>query len=96
MGHTTNYQLPTYESSDAPNLTGAYNSAMAKIDTQMKANATAASTAQSDVDSLETRVQALETQGRDFQPSDVDATITVQQLAEAKVTANGIVYYKSS
>ena len=44
---TTNYQLPTYADTDAPDLTGAYNDAMGKIDTQMKANATAASSAQS-------------------------------------------------
>ena len=35
---TTNYQLPTYADTDAPDLTGAYNQAMEKIDTQMKAN----------------------------------------------------------
>lgn len=35
---TTNYQLPTYADTDAPDLTGAYNQAMVKIDTQMKAN----------------------------------------------------------
>lgn len=35
---TTNYQLPTYADTDAPDLTGAYNQAMKKIDTQMKVN----------------------------------------------------------
>lgn len=42
---TTNYQIPTYADTDAPDLTGAYNDAMSKIDTQMKANADAASAA---------------------------------------------------
>lgn len=42
---TTNYALPTYTSTDAPDLTSQYNAAMAKIDTQMKANATAAADA---------------------------------------------------
>ena len=46
---TTNYQLPTYADADAPDLTGAYNQAMKKIDTQMKTDsdkaASAASTA---------------------------------------------------
>lgn len=59
---TTNYQLPTYADTDAPDLTGAYNQAMEKIDTQMKtasdetASATsAAGTAKSTADSaLET------------------------------------------
>lgn len=44
---TTNYQLPTYAAQDAPNLTGAYNSAMTKIDTQMKKNADVAASASS-------------------------------------------------
>lgn len=44
---TTNYQLPTYAAQDAPNLTGAYNQAMAKIDTQMKKNADVATSASS-------------------------------------------------
>ena len=110
---TTNYQLPTYADTDAPDLTGAYNQAMEKIDTQMKANSdeaasatSAAGTAKSTADSaLETananeaaitaltgRVANLE--GGAFKPQDNDATLTVQQLSEAKVTKAGIVYFK--
>lgn len=33
---TTNYQLPTYADGDSPDLTGAYNDAMTKIDTELK------------------------------------------------------------
>ena len=44
---TTNYQLPTYADTDAPDLTGAYNQAMEKIDTQMKANSDKAGSATS-------------------------------------------------
>lgn len=44
---TTNYQLPTYADTDAPDLTGAYNQAMKKIDTQMKANSDKAASATS-------------------------------------------------
>lgn len=44
---TTNYALPTYADADAPDLTGAYNSAMTKIDTQMKKNADVAASASS-------------------------------------------------
>ena len=44
---TTNYNLPTYAAQDAPDLTGAYNSAMTKIDTQMKKNADVAASASS-------------------------------------------------
>lgn len=75
---TTNYQLPTYADTDAPDLTGAYNQAMEKIDTQMKANSD--------------KVANLE--GGSFSPADDDAVLTVQQLSEAKVTKTGIVYFK--
>ena len=84
---TTNYQLPTYSANDAPNLTGAYNQAMGKIDTQMKANETA-------ISGLAGRVGTLESGS--FKPSNDDATLTVQQLSEAKVTKAGIVYFKSA
>ena len=102
MRATTNYSLPTYEANDAPNLTGAYNSAMASIDQIMKTNETAAGSAnskaqnaQQDVDALETRVAAIESAGRDFQPAEGDAMLTVEQLSRAKVTKNGIVYFKA-
>ena len=38
---TTNYNIPTYADTDAPDLSGAYNDAMDIIDTQLKANADA-------------------------------------------------------
>lgn len=82
---TTNYQLPTYADTDAPDLTGAYNQAMGKIDTQMNTNETA-------INNLTGRVDNLE--GASFSPSDDDATLTVQQLSDAKVTKAGIVYFK--
>lgn len=110
---TTNYQLPTYADTDAPDLTDAYNKAMEKIDTQMKTNSdeaasatSAAGEAKSTADSaLETanateaaitkltgRVDSLE--GGSFKPQDTGATLTVQQLSEARVTKAGIVYFK--
>lgn len=82
---TTHYQLPTYADTDAPDLTGAYNQAMEKIDTQMNNNETA-------IANLTGRVDGLD--GGSFTPSDDDATLTVQQLSEAKVTKAGIVYFK--
>lgn len=117
---TTNYALPTYADADAPDLTGAYNSAMTKIDTQMKKNAdvaasasSAASTASStastakstadsalskananaaDIASLEEEVEGLSASS--FNPQSTDKNLTVAQLSEAKVTANGIVYFE--
>jgi hypothetical protein len=96
---TTNYQLPTYADTDAPDLTGAYNQAMEKIDTQMKTNSdeaasatSAAGTANANITKLTGRVDNLE--GGLFSPADDDAVLTVQQLSEAKVTKAGIVYFK--
>lgn len=43
--HTTNYNLPQYIGTDKPTYLGDFNTAMGAIDTQMKANADAASTA---------------------------------------------------
>lgn len=42
---TTNYNIPTYADTDAPDLSGAYNDAMGIIDTQLKANADAVESA---------------------------------------------------
>lgn len=105
---TTNYQLPTYADTDAPDLTGAYNDAMGKIDTQMKANATAASAAQStasqaasDIEGINGQIETINQsisnlQQGNFDPHpESDQTLTVQQLSEAKVTASGIVYFKA-
>lgn len=108
MGQTTNYNFPTYEAADSPDLTKQYNAAVASIDTHIKSNETAAANAsaaatkaqtaatkaQGEVDALETRVTALEGAAGDFNPLNTDKTLTVHQLAAAKVTANGIVYFK--
>lgn len=120
---TTNYQLPTYADTDAPDLTGAYNQAMQKIDTQMKANADAASAASSaasaaqstasaaqstatqaasDIDEINGTISTMQgsianLQKGNFDPHpESDATLTVQQLSEAKVTTSGIVYFKEA
>lgn len=108
MGQTTNYNFPTYEATNSPDLTNQYNAAVASIDTHIKSNETAAANAstaaskaqaaatkaQGEVDALETRVTALEGATGDFNPLETDKTLTVHQLAAAKVTANGIVYFK--
>lgn len=84
---TTNYQLPTYADADAPDLTGAYNDAMGKIDTQMKATADAVTALEGRVDEIASGL---------FETADDDATLTVHQLSEAKVTKSGIVYFKAA
>lgn len=82
---TTNYQIPTYADADAPDLTGAYNTAMGKIDTQMKAN-------EGEIAELQEQVAQLS--AGSFAPSSDDKVLTVAQLAAAKVTKAGIVYFK--
>lgn len=57
---TSNYQLPTYADTDVPDLTGAYNDAMGKIDTQMKKNADAASAASSAASSAQSTAAAAQ------------------------------------
>ena len=48
MGETINYQFPTYEAGDAPDLTKQYNTAVASIDQRIKQNETVASNADRD------------------------------------------------
>ena len=108
MGQTANYNFTTYEATDSPDLTNQYNAAVTSIDAHIKSNETAAANAstaatkaqaaatkaQGEVDALETRVTALEGATGDFNPLETDKTLTVHQLAAAKVAANGIVYFK--
>ena len=61
---TTNYELSQYIGSDKPTYLGDYNSDMLKIDTQMKANATAIATAQSTADTASTTANTAITDAR--------------------------------
>lgn len=107
-GQTTNYGLPTYEATDAADLTAQYNTAMGLIDTNLKeaddtaieaaADAAAAQTKANEnttaITSLQTQVDALSSGS--FTPADTDPVLTVEQLAAARVTAAGIIYYKEA
>ena len=57
--HTTNYNLPQYVGTDKPTYLGDFNTAMGAIDTQMKANADAASAAGSTATSASNAIGAL-------------------------------------
>lgn len=61
MQQTTNYSLPTYQGTDAPNLLTGYNAAIGTIDTQMKANADAASAAASAASTADGKAVAAQT-----------------------------------
>ena len=107
-GQTTNYHFPTYEATDPADLTAQYNSAMTSIDLNLKeaddtaveaaADAAAAQTAASAntaaISTLQTKVDALESGS--FAPADTDPVLTVEQLAAARVTAAGIIYFKEA
>lgn len=54
--YTPNYNLDLYASADKPNLRDQYNSAMGKIDTQMKANADGVTNANANVGTLQTQM----------------------------------------
>lgn len=71
---TTNYSFPTYAAEDAPNLEGAYNQAMTKIDETIK--------------TLADRVQALEDAGGTVAKFEGVTNLTVSDLAGMKFDAN--------
>lgn len=56
---TTNYKLSQYIGTDKPTYLGDYNGDMQKIDTQMKANANAASSAQSAAGSAQSKADGV-------------------------------------
>lgn len=58
--YTPNYYLDLYVSTDKPNLRDQYNSAMDKIDTQMKANADGITNANANVGTLQTQMRQVQ------------------------------------
>lgn len=86
---TPNYQLPIYAEEDVTSYLQDFNPAMQKIDTQMKANADAAAAAQSDADSLDTRVTALEDAPAGVTELDSDTDVTGFENGYILVNNNG-------
>lgn len=86
---TPNYQLPIYAEEDVTSYLQDFNPAMQKIDTQMKANADAAAAAQSDADSLDTRVTALEEAPAGVTELDSDTDVTGFENGYILVNNNG-------
>lgn len=58
---TTHYQLPTYAPNDPPDLEGAYNEAMMKIDEQMEANEQMATDALAEAAAATEKANVLQT-----------------------------------
>lgn len=86
---TPNYQLPIYAEEDVTSYLQDFNPAMQKIDTQMKANADAAAAAQSDADSLDTRVTALEDAPAGVTELDSDTDVTGFENGYILINNNG-------
>lgn len=75
MAHTnetTNYELPIFIDTDKPSWLNDFNGAMTDIDTQMKANADAASAAYTKAEGAEGGVSGLTTRMTDAE-NDIDA-----------------------
>lgn len=85
---TTNYKLSQYIGTDKPTYLGDYNSDMQKIDTQMKANANAASSAQSAAGSAQSKANEVAESMEQVQ-SDIEALNTdVSGLQNSVKSAN--------
>ena len=84
---TTNYELSQYIGSDKPTYLGDYNGDMLKIDTQMKANETAAATADSKATTAGTNASTALTNAATADGKAVAAGETATS-ALSKATAN--------
>lgn len=109
---TTNYNLEKYDATDVPNLQGAYNNSMDIIDTQLKAQDNRISsipTPESLPDGLKafctalgltnSNSSALGTALNHFlnrTPASTDGNYTTANLANTKVTAEGLPFVAPS
>ena len=85
--HTTNYNLPQFVGSDKPTWLGDVNGAMLAIDTQMKANATASSTADTKADTALTNASTAQTTATSAQTT-ADSASSTATSALNKALAN--------
>lgn len=80
---TTNYNIPTYADTDAPDLSGAYNDAMGIIDTQLKANA----------DAIESASTGNYTGTNPIVVDNEQRTISVSKARSAQVSQGSVTNY---
>lgn len=82
--HTTNYNLPQFVGSDKPTWLGDVNGAMSAIDTQMKANATSATTADTKAETALTNASTAQTTASGAQTTaDTASTTATSALNKA-------------
>lgn len=101
MTETTNYKLPQWAAADEFSPTTQLNSAMEKIDTQMKANADAAEGGfgvVADVEKLKTDVATLQSNISSIQSelSIAESNITALQSRTYRMFGDGTVKYVPS
>ena len=89
MNNTPNYNLPTYEGTDAPNLITGYNAAMTAIDAQMKSNASAASAADTKATNAASAASAADTKATNAASAAATADTKATNAASAAATADG-------
>ena len=85
---TTNYKLSQYIGTDKPTYLGDYNSDMSKIDTQMKANANAASSAQSAAGAAQSKATQVESDMTQVKSDIEELNTDVSGLQNAVTQAN--------
>lgn len=85
--HTTNYNLPQYIGTDKPTYLGDFNTAMGAIDTQMKANADAATTAGTTATAASNAIGALANLTTTDKTSVVNAINEVDTNADTAASA---------
>ena len=85
--YTTNYNLDKYEGTDKPNLRDQYNSAMDKIDTELKDLADADVQTSTNVLNLQNRMNTAESDITDLQTTDASFT---QQISGINTSISSI------
>lgn len=85
---TANYGLSQYIGTDKPTYLGDYNSDMTKIDTQMKTNADAASSAQSAAGAAQTKANSVESDMTQVKSDIEELNTDVSGLQNAVQQAN--------
>ena len=110
MKSTNNYSLPTYDETDSPNLITGYNGSMVTIDSALKSVSDRVGVLENKPTSVPTEIQAfftalgltadnataLGTTLSHLLNGTGDATLSVSDLASAKVTAEGLPFIPTS
>lgn len=90
---TPNYKIPVFAASDNVDLMGVYNVAMTTIDTELKKINDSIGTINSTISTLNGTVNSLK--GNMPVKAPGDEAFSVSDLAGAKITSTGFVYFES-